>query len=136
PTNVDDSSHLVDVIASWNPSDNLGVYVNFDYVKTDQPGAGEISTKALAAASRLAISDTTGIAARFEYLSTDLAGTETTAYTVTGTVDHALTDNLTARAEIRWDMGGDDALLFQNGSAVANQEDSQVVGVAQLVYSF
>ncbi|MCH2172567.1 porin, partial [Myxococcota bacterium] len=104
PTNVDDSSHMVDVIASWNPSDNLGVYVNFDYLKTDQPGAGEISTKGLAAASRLAISDTTGIAARFEYLSQDVAGTETTWYTVTGTVDHALTDNLTARAEIRWDM--------------------------------
>jgi hypothetical protein len=137
---TDTSNNLIDVIATWNPSDRLGVWVNFDWRQAEGTGAAFDETLyGLAAASRLAVTDSTGVALRFEWLRLETdnpVNVPTNIYSLTGTVDHSLTDNLTARVELRWDMGGDDALLFQNSDAVPAMEDSQVVALAQLVYAF
>ena len=54
-------------------------------------------------------------------------------YSVTGTVDHALTDNLTAKVEIRWDHSGADSLTGKDGS----MDNSDAVGaLLQFIYAF
>ena len=50
-------------------------------------------------------------------------------YSVTGTVDHKLTDNLTAKAEIRWDNAPFD--VFDDLS-----NNNQVIALGQLMYEF
>ena len=57
------------------------------------------------------------------------AGSLVNAYSVTGTVDHALTDNLTAKVEVRWD--NDDTSPFIQGS-----DNNQVVAIGQIMYEF
>ncbi|MCH2169917.1 porin [Myxococcota bacterium] len=141
----DDTSHLVDVVATWNPSDDLGAWVNFDYLKRETAAGAEATTKGLALASRLAVNDTTGVAIRFEVLMTEAMSTvgattsDTTNYALTWTVDHALTDHLTARVELRWDKCSNDAPsndnCFTDGDGSIN-EGSQLVGLGQLVYAF
>ena len=93
-----DSSHFVDLVGTWDPSDNLAVWMNFDYINTTAPSvplsALDGDTYGIALASRLAVSDATGVAIRGEWVGVDLLGTLVNSYSVTGTADHALTDKL------------------------------------------
>ncbi len=125
------SVSLLDVVFTCDPSENLSAWVNFDYVSPDT--AGDPSTVGIAVAARLAMSDSTGIAGRYEYVDYDgmWAGGDNTLNTITATVDHALTDNLTAKLEFRYDTSD----VNQYGNPVGS-EDSQTLGVAQLLYEF
>jgi hypothetical protein len=99
---------------------------------------------AISVATRLAVLDTTGIAVRGEVIIDDdglfSAGAGGNLWSVTGTIDHALTDNLTGNLEVRYDGVADSVTGsgngFWNGAGTATSDGSQVLLVAQLVYQF
>jgi len=126
---------LFNAVASVDPTDTLTAYIDYTMNIFDLGGA-DMTSHGVAIATRLEVLDTTGIALRGEVIldEDDLYGTGGTLYTVTGTIDHALTDNLTANVEIRWD--GSEVPVFWNSSGTTLSEDSQVMGIFQLVYEF
>ena len=131
------STGIFDAILTVDPSDNLSAYMNYDYIWTDSNGTGSTGTHALSVAGRLGILDNTGVAARYEYISATttvpvLPDVNTTAHTITGTVDHGLTDNLTAKAEIRYDHTTPGIIPDRTGGV----RQGQTVALAQLLYEF
>ncbi len=142
---------LVDAVLTCDAVDNLSVWINLDYLKFDKRSTqGRAHLYAAAVAGRYAIDDLTGIALRGEYLNGDFPmgqGTNTgsasggaNTYSLTGTVDRALTDNLTLKAELRYDEAPrygfwDDSY---DETAVPNDpsERSQTVGLVELLYAF
>jgi len=140
--NEGDKYGLIDVLLTADPTDNVSLWANynFNWFK-DTPGAygfageGDDSlAHAVALAGRVGITDRTGVALRWEGIFFDPDGIDNEEiYTLTGTVDHKLTDNLTARAEVRWDTSTFDGLAVdQDGS----NEDDSVLGIIELVYAF
>lgn len=135
-TGSDCNTSVFDVYASIDPTDNFSAWVNFDWVRNfGDDVAGEGDAFGAAAAARLAVTDATGIAGRFEYLFFEdvFNGTadDSEFITVTGTVDHALTDNLKVRGEVRWDHNLEDSIpIFSSG------EDDQLVGLLEMYYEF
>ena len=136
------SEGIVDVILWVDPLDNLSAYINYDYVFQTAQNGTETSANAVAVGARLGIIDSTGIAARFEYIAdpdgirrdpaSGLAAGD--LITLTGTVDHQLTDGLTLKAEVRWDH--DDVAVFPIRQAGGALQKDQVVALAQLLYEF
>lgn len=127
---------IIDVVMTADPMDNLSVWANFDYVNTsgdDRFMNGE--AYGIAVAGRLGVTDKTGIATRVEYVLVDqdlaLATDDVEIFSLTGTVDHSLTDNLVVRAEIRWDN-----LIEDGGGSFANAKDNQVTAIAEIYYAF
>jgi len=136
-TRADCSVTIIDVVMTADPTDNLSVWANFDYVNTsgnDRPKNGE--AYGIAVAGRLGVTDKTGIATRVEYVLVDesLAGgtDDLEIFSLTGTVDHSLTDNLVVRAEVRWDNLVEDG----GGGSFANNRDDQVTAIAEIYYAF
>ncbi len=130
---------LFNALASIDPTDNLTAYV--DYTMNVGKGGGlDAKVHAISIASRLAVLDTTGIAVRGEYLKDDdglLFAGGGKGWTVTGTIDHSLTDNLKTNIEVKYD-GADSSSGggFWNSSGTAFSADGQVIGLIQLVYEF
>jgi len=116
---------ILDVVATLDVTDNISLWVNYDYLTQEAvKGDNDSSQQALALAGRLGVMDGTGISGRFEYVSgenpdgTDAGDVQ--SYTVT--VDHALTSGLTGKFEYRY-----------NDSSVNVSEN---VIAAQLLYQF
>jgi hypothetical protein len=136
---------LLDAVLTWDPSDKLSTWVNFDWwtlTKTGQGVAGtggefqikDLSIWGIAGAGRYEITESTGFALRYEYLSFNNFGpggapfniekNDANLMSVTATLDHHLTDSLVLSAEGRWDrarVGGssDDVYLGNvSGNAV------------------
>jgi len=132
----DCNTSVFDVFASIDPTDTISAWVNFDWVRNFGDAVdGEGDAFGLATAARVAVTDTTGVSGRFEYLFFEdtFGGTtdDSEFITLTGTVDHALTDNLKVRGEVRWDHNlEDDIQIFTSG------EDDQVVGLLEMYYEF
>ena len=64
-----DKTGIVDVVLSWDPSENLSTWVNFDYVWVDSENApGDPGAYGVAIAGRLGITENTGFALRGEYV--------------------------------------------------------------------
>ena len=132
---------LLNVLASIDPTDNLTAYVDYTLNHWTGPDA---DVHAISVATRLAVLDTTGIAVRGEVIIDDdglfSAGAGGNLWSVTGTIDHALTDNLTGNLEVRYDGVADSVTGsgngFWNGAGTATSDGSQVLLVAQLVYQF
>ncbi|MGY8805241.1 MAG: hypothetical protein ACKVK6_13505, partial [bacterium] len=107
------------------------MWANYTLVSVDD-GALEGDTHGIAAAARMALNESSGIAVRGEALIIDLDAGDTEQYSLTFTGDNALTDNLTAKAELRLDFA-DDTLPDRRGNPT---EDVAVMALAQLVYEF
>lgn len=143
-TNV--STGIADVILSVDPTDNLSAYINYDYVWTTAnnfgTGLGNTSTHAVSVAGRLGILDSTGLALRYEYIhaAASFAPTAATAHTITGTVDHGLTDNLTMKVEVRYDHTTPGTIPTRTPVATPPTafptRQGQTVALAQLLYEF
>ena len=109
----DDETGIVDFVLNWGPSDALPIWVNADYVWSEDDGAGWNSRAyGVAAAGRLALTDKTGVAMRGEFIEFDdefLYGgggpTDQRLWSLTGTLDHEITDNLVVRIEVRYEEG-------------------------------
>jgi hypothetical protein len=143
-----DKYGLIDVLLTADPSDNLSLWFNYDYNwYKDTPdaygfnGGDDSAAHAFGAAGRLAITDDTGFAVRGELIVYDLddkaqfaggSSDDPTQWSVTGTLDHALTDNVTARLEGRYD--GSDERIFTNQNG--NAKKHQAIAIAQLIYAF
>jgi hypothetical protein len=142
---------LFDVVASWDPSDNLGMWLNFDYwmpVKDGVAGTGNTDYWGIGAAGRYGVTDAVGVALRGEYVFGNNAavvccgggggdGGHVQLIELTGTVDFALTDNLKVLGEVRWDKGmleGTANDVFINGGAFV--KSNQIQAMLQMLYSF
>jgi len=136
PANNHDRSGLFDLVLTYDHSDELSTWLNFDYAWSadSAPGESDDSSWGVAAAGRLAINDSTGIAARLEYAnSNDTLPMRVETWGITATVDHMLTDNLMVRGEVRYD----DAHTRVDGGRLFDDNDSdQTVLIAQMVYTF
>jgi hypothetical protein len=154
PTGNTDKGQLyyTDLLATWNPSDALALWLNFDWITQREDGfaGADENVYATAIAGRLAVTEKTGIATRFEYVKfaevcrsgecpggLGEANDSIDLFSLTGTVDHALTDNMTIRAELRWDLGDSDNSgdnFFIHNEAAAR--DDRVLALAQMLYRF
>ncbi len=100
---------IFDLLIKGDPTPELSVYFNFDYVWA-HPGHGvpNRNTYGASVAARFAVSEVTGLAARFDVVVVDPSnsGSED-EYAITTTIDRQLTDELTLRGEMRFDWGID-----------------------------
>ena len=159
-----DKVSLLDFVFTADPSDDFSMWFNFDYYWSknsgNADGASSLTVYGFAAAGRYAITDSTGISLRGEYLIGNDAGVEFSPFglddgvgsssdfdlwSITGTLDHALTDNLTLRVENRVDWGtaqGAKDRFFVKSSTSSSGNDriwsqsTQVLNVVQLLYRF
>jgi hypothetical protein len=141
-----DKIGLLDAVLTWDPSDKLSTWVNFDYYwvqKTGQGASGnpgqyalkDLNIWAIAGAGRYAITEATGFALRYEYMSFNNFGPGTPSFlapkndanlmSITATLDHHLTDNLVLSAEGRYDRGrlADGASRLYLGQTVTGNAD-------------
>ena len=87
------------------------------------------------------MTEKTGLSTRVEYvtLDEDFAGgtpDDVEIFSLTGTVDHSLTDNLVVRGEVRWDNSLEDSAFgFPPNDATSSKED-QVVLMGEIYYAF
>ena len=156
-----DSVGVLDAVLTWNPTDRFSTWANFDfYWIHDNTGSQPIGSPQIpnnaniytgSLASRYAITDSTGVALRGEYQwwATDfgaVAGPQH-LWSLTGTLDHALTENLIIKLEARYDrQDGKDSGNFDTdfrqfflsggkGPAVWNNK-GQTLGLVQMMYKF
>lgn len=147
--NSKDGYGMIDVLLTWDPTESLSLWLNYDYNWfEDTPGAfgfageGDDSyVNAIAVAGRLGLTDRMGVATRFEYLDFGLDDiSNEDIFSITGTLDYALTDHLTGRAEVRYDDAS--FATFGNGGAPyavrenGNVEDDIVLAILEMVYTF
>jgi hypothetical protein len=170
-TDADDTCmrSIVDVVLTLDPTEQLSFWINFDWVrKFGDRQVADGDAYGLAAAGRIAITDDTGFSTRIEYVrqtpsyntvgpnqaAFDATGTSTGVLTeimsLTGTIDHALTEDLKVRFEARWDRALDNAsIVFVNGNngpandlqpagsaSTFSSRNNQVVGLAEIYYEF
>lgn len=116
-----------DVLLTHTGIEDVTAWANYTLVNSDFDG-GDGQTHGIAAAARMAMSEKCGLALRGEAVIIDFPGLETETYSVTTTGDYALSNQLTAKGEVRFDIAPDDIL--------ANGEDFAALVLAQLVYEF
>lgn len=133
---------IVDVVLTADPTDDLSVWANFDWVNVNGSDNGpDGNAFGIAGAGRLGITDTMGIASRIEYINTssNLTGfaDDSELLTVTGTLDKTLAEGLVTRVELRYDTFLDDngTGFTLNGDA-AGTNDDQLVALWQMYYEF
>ena len=129
-----------DFILNYGGMEDVSMYANYTILTVDD-GLGEGETHGIAVAARMALNESSGIAVRGEALIFDLDAGDTEQYSLTFTGDNALTDNLTAKVELRLDFASDDSLPDSRGNTrnLAGKgigEDVATMVLAQLVYEF
>ena len=151
--NDKDDQGVVDVVVNWDPSDKLSMYLNFDYYWANRDGrTGDPEAFGFGIAGRYAVTDTTGVSLRGEwvgfrddYFGVTCGGTAPcTGFDnnqdfgeITTTVDHALTDHLTVKAEVAYVVGSgrgpDNFFVDQGGN---NLTDDEVLLGVEMIYQF
>jgi hypothetical protein len=137
-----DRLYVLDLVATWDPSDNLSMWANFDYYWPESDGLANQNYWGLAAASRLGITETIGAALRGEVVKGNNAngagGADTILWELTATIDWALTDSLKLLFETRYDrgtlQGAPNGVFFKNAVVATNRD--QVLSILQLLYTF
>ena len=145
-------SSLIDVVLTGNPSENLRLWINYDWRHTSgedtlrNPFTGQSvhgDAHGVSVAGRLALADDMGIASRVEYIRAEdtltAADDDIELFTLTGTFDKTLAEGLVTRLELRWDtyLQGDGIIYAFNqrtdGGATNND---QLVALWQIYYEF
>jgi Putative beta-barrel porin-2, OmpL-like. bbp2 len=137
---TDCNTSVFDVVATFAPSDSFTGWVNFDWVRYFGSDVTDADKFGIATAGRFGITDDTGIGGRFEYLTQERTALSAGSFsadqeyiTATGTIDHALTEGLVVRAELRYDRELDkDARAFISSSG----DRDSLAGIAQMYYAF
>ncbi len=152
-----DKSGIVDLVVTWDPSDRLSAWLNFGYLwtKNDRKkgtpriGHGDPQYFGVAAASRYAITESTGFAVRAEWLrGQDMTPSafdndnRINAVSLTGTLDHHLTQNLQVRGEFRydkawWSRGSNNSFFVDDDPMnLSRLDEDQVLLGMEAVYQF
>ena len=137
-TGDDCNTSVFDVNATIKPAENIVLWANFDWVRYMGSNVSDGDKFGFATAGRVGITDDTGIAARFEYLTQDegvnLGVSKDQEYiTVSGVVDHSLTEGLVIRGELRYDKElKKDGAVFLSGK----EGPDSLVALAQMYYQF
>jgi|GEM_PF-1005793 len=141
------SNGLVDLVLTWDPSEKLSTWLNFDYGWRDAGGYNQ-QAYGIAVAGRYAVTERLGLSTRFEWLADEDGyagwnagpdtGDTTDMFSLTGTADYALTNNLMVRGEVRWDTshgsGPNDREYWSRPRGEIAQ--NQVTSGVELVYEF
>ena len=145
-----DSNHkqgIIDLVATYDPTERIHLWLNADYSWSDSQREGGSGKKpggyGVAVGGRYAITDRMGAALRAEYVWDYHAGfgfeDDADLYSLTSTVDYAITEQLMFRGEVRYDNGrihtAPDDLFIDDGSNMWDQDDQILVG-AELIYKF
>jgi len=129
---VGDADQFIgDVVLTYDGMEDVSMWLNYTVLSNDD-GLADGETHGIAAAARMALSDDMGIAVRGEVTIQDDDTAENNAWSLTLTADKSLTDNLTAKGEVRLDFD-DGNLPDDEGLA---DEDVAALILAQLVYQF
>lgn len=143
---------LVDLVLTWDPTEKISTWLNFDY-SWAQHSNETAHAIGVAVAGRYAVTERFGISTRFEWVG-DKDGfvgwqnknesgndvVDANLFSLTGTADYAITNNLMIRGEVRWDTiskeeGSDDEFFGRGGFAKVNKNNQVTMG-AELVYEF
>ena len=146
-----DDLGIFDFVLMANPSDELSLWLNADYVWTN---GGTINGHAwgIAGAGRLAINEKTGFSVRAEYVADNSGALMITqgnkpgagpkddnqVFSLTGTLDYTLVEDLMLRFESRYDRVNAGGEFFTNNGAVGvnNLDRDQWVLLAEAIYTF
>lgn len=162
-----DEAGLVNLLAKWTPSDRFGMYVNGNFAWMDDPHGTDLDPYAwgVSLAGRYGITERTGFALRGDFVkdsdgfvlfSGRSGGLQyfsgkpaelNNVWSITGTLDHLLTDQLMVRAEARYDKvdldDADNEVFLQNtkkfgpnGGDQLFQESDQITLFFEVVYNF
>ena len=148
-----DKQVLLDATLNWDPSDRLSTWLNIDYmyaVNDRRPNSPYVF--GLAAAGRYGITDATGIAMRLEYIYSNdnylgvggppIATTDDQdLWSATATLDHALTEHLSVKAEVVYQVGNsrddtDNQYFCDRSCGAAFLTKNQLLLGAQMTYEF
>lgn len=138
----EDFSHFLDLYLEWDPTDDLALWFNLDWVHTDFEGQDDTETFLLAIAGRLQVHPRVGYSVRAEgalFLSGDAAIPTEGAVWLTNTLDFELTRQLSWRNELLVQHSFADTpadILFINGSGSAFSRNTQVIAITQLLFVF
>jgi hypothetical protein len=153
-SNKDDIG-LADFVITANPSDNLSMWLNVDYLWLEQGTGGAFRPLnghawGIAGAARLALSEKMGLALRAEYLedNSGLLGLrqaanvfngnapntsgENSVWGLTATVDYTVVEDLMLRLESRYDRVNADGQFWERSGL----DRDQWVLLAEAVYTF
>jgi hypothetical protein len=132
---------ILDVVATWDPSDQLAIWANFDYNWLTHSGSPlDINFWGLAAGGRFGVTDAMGVGLRGE-VAREATTTNTILWEITATLDYALTDNLKTLVEVRYDRGsvgtGPNAFFVSQAGGPSNTNRAdQTLALIQMLYSF
>ena len=142
PGRDSDRSHLLDLVAFWDPHDRVSIWLDALWIRSDIRFLDESDAIAAALAGRVALTTKTGVALRGEWARLwpgDGQGVSSDAIWLTGTLDHALTSRLSLRGELAWffarNHGGPDT-FFINGAGSARTKPQQTIALVQAIYFF
>jgi hypothetical protein len=160
-----DSVALIDLVATWDPTESLSAWINFDYYWFNKAGFDgdydhdRMNAYGIATAVRWGFLENTGMAVRFEWLRGEYHpyildgdgifiddyenfGQDANLFSITGTIDHALTDNLIIKVEGRYDWAKDN-MNVDNFFSSARPEwydtysrRDQGMGLVEMLYRF
>jgi hypothetical protein len=140
---------LLDLLLSANPSDDLSLYVNFDYLWSEGNANGPLNNGhawGLSVAGRMALSEKLGVSLRGEYVA-DNSGRlglrqgnnasagrkdDNNVWGLTATVDYTLVEDLLLRLESRYDRVNASGEFFNRSGL----DRDQWVLLAEAVYTF
>ena len=134
-----DDHYVLDLVVEWTPADDLLLWADLTHATAEVANGGaEPTISGIALGGRMGVTDRLGLGGRFEYAKVDLdigGDDESDLWSVTGTSDFALTDNLTWKLEAKWETAND---AFDNAYAEsgANNEDYAVYLGTQIYYEF
>jgi hypothetical protein len=136
-TPAGDRETILDLILTYSPSDQFTTYVNADYIDSENSWFdGEFDGYGISWGSRYAFTERTGGALRLEYVDLDFdQGGDFEVWGITTTVDHALTEQLMLRGEVRYDNVADGGDPFVDEDMPFGEDDQITAGV-EVIYSF
>jgi hypothetical protein len=142
-----DSRYVLDLVGEMTPAENVLLWLNFDYLETDLSG-GDPWAVGIAAGGRVGVTDRLGVGTRVEYAHLDADGVLTFSdgngnarlfdgdlWSFTGTLDYALTDDMTGKVEAKYEKGRSGlGNSYKDGSS-GSSDDALFLGT-QLYYEF
>jgi len=147
-----DNEMILDFILNYEPNELFSSYINVDFISTENSVAGsigDVTGYGISAAGRMALTDRMGFALRGEWVDLDPDDvSKLRIWGLTGTMDYALTEKLTLKAELRYDSavggGSSDDVFFRSGgsslgapgSGISLSKDDQLIAGVEAIYTF